>query len=70
MFGLRAQGPPGPPIVFVGLELIHAMKDRPIVFSVPYKDGGRVAHCWGFNSDGQLGDGSPTDRLTPVRVVR
>ena len=29
-----------------------------------------VVYCWGSNGDGQLGDGSTTDRLTPVRVVR
>ncbi len=27
------------------------------------------AYCWGENEDGQLGDGSRTDRLTPVPVV-
>jgi alpha-tubulin suppressor-like RCC1 family protein len=33
------------------------------------KTPGAVAYCWGSNGYGQLGDGTQTDRLTPVPVA-
>ena len=26
-------------------------------------------HCWGYNADGQIGDGTTTDKLSPTPVT-
>ncbi len=36
--------------------------------SVALEDAGTAIHAWGFNSSGQVGDGTTTDRRSPVAV--
>jgi alpha-tubulin suppressor-like RCC1 family protein len=28
-----------------------------------------LAYCWGYNSEGQLGDGTTTTKVTPIAVL-
>jgi len=30
---------------------------------------GGATYCWGYNSNGQIGDGTRNDRRLPVKVV-
>ena len=30
---------------------------------------GNGAFCWGYNASGELGDGSTTNRVRPVKVI-
>jgi hypothetical protein len=57
----RGQSPTGPapsPLVFVATGVSHTCG----------LDRGGEAFCWGANEHGQLGDGSRTDRRSPVPV--
>jgi hypothetical protein len=29
-----------------------------------------VVYCWGYNGEGEVGDGTTTNRLTPTAIVR
>jgi alpha-tubulin suppressor-like RCC1 family protein len=57
------QAPGGPPLAGVRALALG------IAHSCALLDGGE-ARCWGRNSLGQLGDGTTTDRLTPVPVLQ
>jgi alpha-tubulin suppressor-like RCC1 family protein len=50
-----------------GLQFFQVEAGGSHTCGVSYPD--RRAYCWGSNNQGQLGDGSTTTRLTPVRVL-
>jgi alpha-tubulin suppressor-like RCC1 family protein len=57
------QSPGGPPLT--GLQALTLGGGH----SCALVSGGEV-RCWGYNAYGQLGDGTLTDRLTPVPVLQ
>jgi hypothetical protein len=48
-----------------GVDAVTAEGDSTCVLT-----SARGAKCWGYNSEGELGDGTTTDRRRPVDVVR
>jgi len=57
------------PVRVVGPLVVNVVQITAGSFhSCAIRPNGR-AYCWGWNSYGQIGDGTATDRLTPVRVV-
>jgi alpha-tubulin suppressor-like RCC1 family protein len=64
-----------PRAVAAGLSFQAVSAGRPPAVSSNFAGGhtcglalGGQAYCWGFNSHGQLGDGSQTERAVPVPV--
>jgi alpha-tubulin suppressor-like RCC1 family protein len=55
------------PVPVLG-ELTFAEVSAGTHYSCGVTTGG-AAYCWGWNSVGQLGDGTTTDRTTPVPVL-
>jgi hypothetical protein len=56
------------PVQVTGLAGVSAVAAGDTYFSIALKSNGTI-YSWGFNNYGQLGDGTTTNRLTPVPVV-
>ncbi len=63
----QAEGISATATVRVGLKFAAVSAGRD--FSCGVTTGGTV-YCWGLNSGGSLGTGSPTNRLRPARVLQ
>ena len=57
------------PVPVAGGMRFHAVSTGPVTHSCGVTTEG-AAYCWGFNGRGQLGDGTTTDRKSPVRAVQ
>ena len=59
------------PVLVVG-GLTFAQVNTAELLVTPFTCGvttGGAAYCWGFNGNGELGDGTATNRLSPVAVL-
>ena len=52
-----------------GVLAITAGAGHACALLAPPPSGSTMVKCWGSNTSGQLGDGTTTDRLTPISVV-
>jgi alpha-tubulin suppressor-like RCC1 family protein len=57
------------PVLVAGASLRFQRLSAGTAHTCGVNTGDRAAYCWGDNGSGTLGDGTTTDRLTPVRVA-
>jgi alpha-tubulin suppressor-like RCC1 family protein len=79
-YGELGNGSPGPETCFAGIEcstrpvqLAGSLRLSEVTAGQDHACGVTTSnriYCWGWNGFGQLGDGTTTNRLAPVRVAR